>query len=79
MNEKLTEGVGDFGQPFDGLEAFIREEGIATRRHMDVVIARIRAEIRVILERHHLRETTPPASEEGRGPADPATSKLADR
>jgi hypothetical protein len=75
---------------FDGLKAFFKEErrrfevfvteeGIATRRHMDVVVAKIRAEIDAILQRHHLRETRPPASEEGRGPANLATTKLADR
>ena len=39
-------------QRFDAVETAIREDGIATRRHMDIIAESLRSEIRVIAEGH---------------------------
>jgi hypothetical protein len=39
-------------QRFEHMEAFVREEGAATRRHMDVIADGLRAEIKLIAEGH---------------------------
>ena len=59
--------------------ALIKEEGIATRRHMTVVVARIRAKIRSIFERSHDWETGSLVEGQTDGRADPAPVKLPDR
>jgi hypothetical protein len=62
MDEKLPERVDDVDWRFASLEAFfkeerrqnevlVREDGIATRRHMDVVAERITAELKVTMDR----------------------------
>ena len=39
-------------QRFEHMEAFVREEGAATRRHMDVIADGLRAEIKLFAEGH---------------------------
>ena len=75
MDETHSERVDGLDLDLDWLVAAIKADGIATRRHMDIVNARNRAEIRAILERCGLVPTRSPVSRDPHEPADLANDE----